>query len=608
MLQHQSHMQQQLDRVRGGSPDGDGRSRSPGMAAAGGAGILGVSAPWPPAQQGSSGASSEQTAGCSGGKQRRGRSMDTPAYGRQPLRRGSLDVPTCEGQRRGKSLDVSSEGDTFRFGNGLDASASGRKLWKSSSHGSSFWQATTCGGNTRTSKPEPLVQGPLLSPTAPSPNSSSAAAAAGGLTTQRNSPAQTHGSPSRRSTRSIVVLCEESLVTLFGSNPTSPRTGTGSPLAPAFPRPGLGLGPGLNRIHTTGHISAAAAEEAIAAAAAQFSSIAMPPALAAAASGSGSAAPSRSFHKPASFYRTRSTGRQPKGPWQPVPLPLAPLPPAPLLRPLAGSLPPTRAWSLNRSGCPSTNPTEDGQELLTPCTLPSPTDATAPLQRPLLNAARLASGSFAARDTASPPAAALAPGGMPGSGSTAAGESGVMARVSLPSGGAAAITAGADSTQAPPAQLQSCGSLNSQATRAHPAASAGAGVPPLSSPTGGDAGAAAAAAVVLDQPAVLVEAESFAPLMRRVRSMTQLLDLPPNTCQLPEHDDFDWVYGLTGQAGSCMYMVGGAGRMFFRACVLGSGCGSAPGCTWQQHGGSCMYMVRRVNWGRVCRALPYRYW
>lgn len=548
MLQHQSHMQQHLDRVRGGCPAGGGSSHPPSAATAGGAVILGVSAPWPPAQQRSSGTSSEQTAGCGGGKHRRGRSVDMPSYwGHQPRRSGSLDVPTCDDQpRRGNSLDVFGGS---RLGSGVDASATGRKLRKSSSHGSSFWQATTatCGGNPPIGKPEALVQGPLPSPTIPSPSGNTAAAAAGAAA-QRNTPA----SSGRQSTRSIVVMCEDSLVTLFGSNPTSPRIATGSPLAPSLPRPGFGLGPGLNRIHTTGHISAAAAEEAIAAATAQFGPLGMPPALAAAASGS--TAPSRIYNNPMSFYRTRSTGRRPKGPWQPVQLPLAPLPPAPLLRPLTSSLPLTRAWSLNRSGCPSAEPTEHGQGHLMPCTPPSPTAAAAPLHRVLLNASRLASSSVAARDITSPTAAACAPGSTPGSDSTAPAEPGVMALVSLPSGGTAALAAVAGSSQAPHAQLQSCGSMNSQAARALHITGAHAAT--SSSPAaggGGDAGGSPV--VVLEQPAMVVEAESFAPLMRRVRSMTQLLDLPPDTCQLPEHDDFDWVYGLTGQAGSCMYMA-----------------------------------------------------
>ncbi|KAG2496619.1 hypothetical protein HYH03_005440 [Edaphochlamys debaryana] len=49
-------------------------------------------------------------------------------------------------------------------------------------------------------------------------------------------------------------------------------------------------------------------------------------------------------------------------------------------------------------------------------------------------------------------------------------------------------------------------------------------------------------------------------LMRRVGSMTALLS-PSGNGRLPEHEAFQWVYGLTGQAGSCMYM---APEVFYR--------------------------------------------
>ncbi|KAG2426461.1 hypothetical protein HXX76_011691 [Chlamydomonas incerta] len=48
--------------------------------------------------------------------------------------------------------------------------------------------------------------------------------------------------------------------------------------------------------------------------------------------------------------------------------------------------------------------------------------------------------------------------------------------------------------------------------------------------------------------------ESISSHMRRLGSITALLGAPASG-KLPEHEAFDWVYGLTGQAGSCCYMA-----------------------------------------------------
>ncbi|KXZ55470.1 hypothetical protein GPECTOR_2g1019 [Gonium pectorale] len=52
---------------------------------------------------------------------------------------------------------------------------------------------------------------------------------------------------------------------------------------------------------------------------------------------------------------------------------------------------------------------------------------------------------------------------------------------------------------------------------------------------------------------IQASADSFRQHMRRVSSITSLLNSPSGA--LPEHSEFQWVYGLTGQAGSCMYMA-----------------------------------------------------
>ncbi|KXZ55469.1 hypothetical protein GPECTOR_2g1018 [Gonium pectorale] len=52
---------------------------------------------------------------------------------------------------------------------------------------------------------------------------------------------------------------------------------------------------------------------------------------------------------------------------------------------------------------------------------------------------------------------------------------------------------------------------------------------------------------------VQVSADSLRQHMRRVSSMAALLNSPSGA--LPEHSEFQWVFGLTGQAGSCMYMA-----------------------------------------------------
>lgn len=70
--------------------------------------------------------------------------------------------------------------------------------------------------------------------------------------------------------------------------------------------------------------------------------------------------------------------------------------------------------------------------------------------------------------------------------------------------------------------------------------------------------AAASAPLPRASPAVSavleVSKESFSHHMRRVASIARLLNTPPSG-PLPQHTDFDWVYGLTGQAGSCFYMA-----------------------------------------------------
>ncbi len=70
--------------------------------------------------------------------------------------------------------------------------------------------------------------------------------------------------------------------------------------------------------------------------------------------------------------------------------------------------------------------------------------------------------------------------------------------------------------------------------------------------------AAASAPLPRASPAVSavleVSKESFSHHMRRVGSIAKLLNAPPSG-PLPQHTDFDWVYGLTGQAGSCFYMA-----------------------------------------------------
>ncbi|KAG2489969.1 hypothetical protein HYH03_011598 [Edaphochlamys debaryana] len=56
------------------------------------------------------------------------------------------------------------------------------------------------------------------------------------------------------------------------------------------------------------------------------------------------------------------------------------------------------------------------------------------------------------------------------------------------------------------------------------------------------------------RPSLQIDREgSFGAAWRRVGSMTKLLR--PASGVLPGHEAFQWVYGLTGQAGSCMYMA-----------------------------------------------------